>query len=73
MARTLALIGAAGFMATLIGSGGFLVPLQRRIIASSQKPVDIEAMRLRWFRGHLGRSALAMASLTLVAIAATVT
>jgi len=72
-ARTLALIGAAGFIATLIESGAVLVPLQRRIISSSQQqPVTLEAMRRRWFSGHLGRTILGVASFVLVAIAAAV-
>jgi hypothetical protein len=70
--RTLALIGAAGFTATLIGSGAVLVPLQRRIIASSQHQPDLEKMRSRWFRGHLGRSLVAVTSFLLVATAAIV-
>jgi Anthrone oxygenase len=70
-ARTLALIGAAGFIVTLIASVAVLVPLQRRIIAASPQPPDaIEAMRRRWFTGHLGRSALAAACFTLAAVAA---
>ncbi len=72
-ARTLALVGAAGLIVTLIASVAVLVPLQRRIIVSSpQQPDTIETMRRRWFRGHFGRSALAMACFTLVAIAAVV-
>ena len=72
-ARTFALIGAAGFLVTLIASVAVLVPLQRRIIASSpQQPDTIEAMRRRWFNGHRGRSALAAVCFTLVAIAAIV-
>lgn len=72
-ARTLALIGATGYVVTLIASGAVLVPLQRRIIASSEEQAEaIEAMRQRWFTGHVGRSALAVASFTLAAIAAVV-
>ena len=71
MARTLALIAAAGFIVTLISSVAVLVPLQRQIIASSQQQPDtIEAMRQRWFNGHRGRSALAAACFTLASIAA---
>jgi len=58
---------------TLIASGAVLVPLQRRMIASSEEQAEaIEAMRQRWFTGHLGRSALSMASFTLAAIAVVV-
>lgn len=72
-ARSLALIGASGFIVTLIASGAVLVPLQRRIIASSQQqPVAVETMRRRWFGGHLGRSVVAVASFILVAAAAAV-
>lgn len=70
-ARTVALMGAAGFMATLVASGTVLVPLQRRIVASSvQDDEPIEAMKHRWFRGHLARSFVAAASFTLVTVAA---
>jgi len=72
-ARTLAVIGLAGFLVTLVASAAVLVPLQRRIIASSQGQATLlEAMRRRWFRGHLGRSALGVASFVLVAIAVSV-
>lgn len=71
-ARTLALIGAAGLLTTLIASGAILLPLQRRIIASEGEDGAVEAMRRRWFRGHLGRAVLAVASFTLVAMAAAV-
>ncbi len=73
LARTLALIAAAGFLVTLIASVAILVPLQRRIIASSPQQSDrIEAMRRHWFNGHRGRSALATACFTMAAIAAVV-
>src|SRR6266508_4216917 len=53
-ARTLAFIGVAGFIVTLAASGAVLVPLQRRIIASSGEEASaLEAMRRRWFLGHL--------------------
>jgi hypothetical protein len=70
-ARSLALMGAAGFIVILIASGVVLVPLQRRIIASSEPPpAAVEAMRRHWFSGHLGRSILAAASFILMALAA---
>ena len=61
-ARAFAWIGAAGFIA-LGASVAVLLPLQRRIIvdAGAQRP-DFEAMRVRWFRGHLARSVLSLAS-----------
>jgi hypothetical protein len=72
-ARTFAFVGAAGFIVTLGASGAVLVPLQRRIIASSGEDASaLEAMRRRWLLGHLGRSVLAVASFLVVAIAATV-
>lgn len=72
-ARVLAAGGAAGLLLVLVGSGAFLVPLQRRIIATPVENADaIESMRLRWFRGNLGRSLLATAAFALVAVAAAV-
>ena len=71
-AQVLALVGAAGFVVTLAASLAFLVPIQRRIVATP--PAEAEAigeMRARWFRGHLGRSMLAAASFAAVAVAAT--
>ena len=71
-AQVLALVGAAGFVVTLAASLAFLVPLQRRIVATPpSKAKAIEEMRARWFRGHLGRSMLAVASFVAVAVAAT--
>jgi len=71
-AGVLALLGAGGFLVTLIASVAVLLPLQRRIMAASpQQSEAIEEMRLRWFRGHLGRSALSVVSFMLVAVAAT--
>ena len=68
-ARTLAFAGAAGFIVTLAASAAVLVPLQRRIIASSGEDASmLEPMRRRWFVGHFGRSALAVASFFVVAI-----
>ena len=66
-------IGAAGFIVTLGASVDVLVPLQRRIIVDgeAQRP-DFEAMRARWFRGHLGRSVLSMASFASTVLAVTV-
>jgi Domain of unknown function (DUF1772) len=70
-ARILALIGASGFMATLIGSVAVLVPLQRRMIASSSlEGGALERMRHRWFRGHVARTLVGIASFLLVASAA---
>ena len=69
--RLLALAGAAGFVAVLAGSVAILVPLQRTIVASPvERPEAIDEMRLRWFRGNLGRSVLATASFVAIAAAA---
>ena len=71
-ARVLALVGAAGFVATLAASLALLVPLQRRIVATPPAEAEaIDEMRARWFRGNLGRSMLAVASFVAVAVAAT--
>jgi hypothetical protein len=71
-ARVLASVGAAGFLVTLAASLAFLVPLQRRIVATPSAEAEaIEKMRARWFRGHLGRSVLAASSFVAVAVAAT--
>jgi hypothetical protein len=73
-ARILALIGASGFLATLIGSVTVLVPLQRRMISSSSslEAGALERMRHRWFTGHLGRTVVGVTSFLLVASAAAV-
>jgi hypothetical protein len=72
-ARLLAALGAAGFILVLLASVGVLVPLQRRIIATPPaRADDIEAMRLRWFGGNLGRSLLSVVSFALIVIAAIV-
>ena len=71
-ARMLASVGAAGFVVTLVASIAILVPLQRRIVATPPAEAKvIDGMRARWFRGHLGRSILALASFVAVAVAAT--
>ena len=71
-ARVLASVGTAGFVVTLAASLVFLVPLQRRIVATPPAEAGaIEKMRARWFRGNLGRSMLAVASFVAVAVAAT--
>jgi hypothetical protein len=71
-ARVLASVGAASFVVTLAASLTFLVPLQRRIVATAPAEAKaIDEMRARWFRGNLGRSMLAVASFVAVAVAAT--
>jgi hypothetical protein len=71
-ATAFAWVGAAGFIVTLVASVAVLVPLQRQIIrgAVAQRS-DFEAMRARWFQGHLGRSVLSMASFVSTVLAVT--
>jgi hypothetical protein len=69
-ARVLSFLAAGGFVVILAASLAVLVPLQRRMIGSAPRPRELEAMRQRWFLGHLGRSALAVVSFTMTAIAA---
>jgi hypothetical protein len=71
-ARILALIGASGFLATLIGSVAVLVPLQRRMSSPSLEASALERMRHLWFGGHIGRTLVGMASFVLVASAVAV-
>jgi hypothetical protein len=69
-ASVLALFGAGGFLVTLVASVVVLVPLQRRIMAASPRQPDaVEEMRRRWCRGHLGRSALSVASFVILVAA----
>ena len=64
--------GAAGFIVTLVASVAVLVPLQRQLIRGGPAPrSDFEAMRVRWFQGHLGRSVLSMASFVSTVLAVT--
>jgi hypothetical protein len=71
-ARVLGSVGALGFVVTLAASLAFLVPLQRRIVATPPAEAKaIDEMRARWFRGNLGRSMLAVASFVAVAVGAT--
>ena len=69
-ARILAVIGACGFLAILIGSVAVLVPLQRRMISSSSLEAGaLERMRHRSIRGHLERTVVGVASFLLAASA----
>jgi hypothetical protein len=67
-----AVLAAAGFLIVLLGSAAWLVPIQRRLVASSPKrpSSELERLRAQWLRGHLIRTALALASLTLAVVAA---
>ena len=69
-ARVVAALGAGGFVVVLLASLAVLVPLQRRIVATPLRDAErIDAMRLRWFSGNLGRSLLAVASFGLMVVA----
>ena len=71
--RLVAALGAANLVLVLLASLAVMVPLQRRIIAIARAgaaEADIDAMRLRWFTGNLGRSILSVASFVLLAVAA---
>ena len=73
LARTLALVASGGFLVVMTASLGVLVPLQRRILRSTQEdPGTIDAMRRRWFSGALGRTALSVASFIVAATAVAV-
>jgi hypothetical protein len=71
-ARMFALLGAAGFVVVFVGSGTWLVPVQRRLVASgsAQPSPELERLRTQWFRGHVIRTVLALAALSLAVIAA---
>jgi hypothetical protein len=69
-ARAAALAATVGLAGILVASGAVLVPLQRRIIRFDQPRNALEDMRERWFRGHLGRSGLAVLSFALAVTAA---
>jgi hypothetical protein len=71
-ARMFALLGAAGFVVVFVGSGAWLVPVQRRLVASgsAQPSPELERLRTQWFRGHVIRTVLALAALSLAVIAA---
>jgi hypothetical protein len=72
-ARLLAALGAAGFVVVLLASLAILVPLQRRIVSTPPSETnEVEAMRLRWFSGNLGRSLLAVVSFSLLVVAAVI-
>ena len=69
-AGVLASVGAAGFVVMLGASVGFVVPLQRRMVASGSAEAKVEELRaLVW--GNLGRTMLGAASFVAVAAAAT--
>jgi Domain of unknown function (DUF1772) len=71
-ARISAVLAAGGYLIVLFGSAAWLVPLQRRLVASrpEQPSPELENLRARWLRGHLVRTVVALASLTFAAVAA---
>jgi hypothetical protein len=69
-ARLLAALGAGGFIVVLLASLAVLVPLQRRIVSMSPGETEaVDAMRVRWFTGNLGRSLLSVGSFALMVAA----
>jgi hypothetical protein len=70
-ARILALLAAAGFLVVAAGSGAWLVPIQRRLVApgSDQSSAEFERLRTQWLRGHLIRTIVALVSFVLVVVA----
>jgi hypothetical protein len=69
-ARTSAAVAAAGFFVILVGSAAWLIPMQRRLVASRADHPEVEGLRTQWLRGHLIRTVVALAALILAAIAA---
>jgi hypothetical protein len=72
IARTSAVVAGAGFLVILAGSGAWLVPLQKRLVAASPDvpSVELERLRRRWVRGHLVRAVVAVTALAFAAAAA---
>jgi hypothetical protein len=71
VARTSALLAAVGFLVVLIGSGAWLVPLQRRLVsAEGELPArEGERLRAQWLRGHVIRTVIALAALVFAVVA----
>jgi uncharacterized membrane protein len=71
-ARTSAVLAAAGFLIVLIGSAAWLVPIQRRLVepAPQASAAELEGLKSRWLRGHLLRTVVTLAALTLAVVAA---
>jgi Domain of unknown function (DUF1772) len=72
MTRTFAIVAGAGFLFILAGSGAWLVPVQKRLVASPAEvpSSELERLRRQWLRGHLIRTALALGALAFAAAAA---
>lgn len=72
-ARTLAMLAAGGLLLVLVGSAAWLVPIQRRLVASESAPsAAAERLRAQWLGGHLARTAAALACFVLVVVATVV-
>src|SRR5262245_15274341 len=71
-ARAFPGLAAAGFLTILLGSGAWLVPIQRRLVEPDSKAsaAELEKLRAQWLRGHGIRTIVALASLTLAVVAA---
>jgi amino acid permease len=71
-ARIFAVLAATGFLIVLLVSAAWLVPIQRRLVASgTERPAaELEKLRAQWLRGHLIRTFVALASLTFAVVAA---
>jgi len=70
--RLLAAPAALGLVAVFVGSAAVLVRIQRRIV--SQQPelatAEIERLKGTWIRGHLARTAAAVACFAMLVAAA---
>jgi Domain of unknown function (DUF1772) len=72
MGRVFGILAATAFLLILAGSGAWLVRIQKRLVASQgEEPAPkLERLKRQWLRGHLIRTALAVAALALAALAA---
>ena len=71
-ARALAATAAIGLSTVLVGSGAWLVPIQRRVMtAPSQRSSDVRSLRATWIRGHLIRTTIALVAFALAVVAST--
>jgi hypothetical protein len=73
-ARMLAVVAGAGFLIVLVGSGAWLVPIQRRLVSwgSEHPSAHVESLRTQWLRGHLIRTVVALALFAVAVLAAVV-
>ena len=72
--RTLAIIAAVLLALVFGGSGGVLVPLQKRLadVRVQMSTADVERLRARWQTGHALRTLVATSAFVLLAAAAVV-